>query len=122
MKKLSYVSFDYVEHIKDLAIFNIQSKRYLAFVLKTQLPLLKDISRNPNNFYRFKVKEIVKNENIQHKLNAKVIVVLIILFFINPPFLSYSTILFLTCKYLCNNSLIFLISKIRTTRPTGGLL
>ena len=37
---------------------------------------------------------------------------MIILFFINPPFLSYSTILFLTCKYLCNNSLIFLIYKI----------
>jgi len=48
-----------------LAIFNIQSKRYLAFVLKTQLPLLKDISRNPNNFYRFKVKEIVKNEKLK---------------------------------------------------------
>ena len=31
------------------------------------------------------IREIVKNENIQHKLNAKVIVVLIILFFINPP-------------------------------------
>ena len=65
MTNLNYVPFDYVENIKDLKIFNIQSKKYLAFVLKARLEILKDIKNHPSNYYRFKTKEIEKNGRLK---------------------------------------------------------
>jgi len=47
--------------LSDLSIFNIRSKKYLAYVLDTKLVDLKIIYKNPTALYRFERKEITKN-------------------------------------------------------------
>ena len=62
MTKCNYAPLEYVEKfsLTEKKIFNIKSKKYLAFILKEQISLLKEISKNPNNFYRFTSKTIEK--------------------------------------------------------------
>ena len=63
MTNLSYAPLNYVEKFSllDRKLFNIKSKKYLAFVLKEERSLLKEISKNPQEFYRFAPKTIEKN-------------------------------------------------------------
>ena len=63
MTNLSYAPLNYVEKfsLEDRKLFNIKSKKYLAFVLKEERSLLKEISKNPQEFYRFAPKTIEKN-------------------------------------------------------------
>lgn len=63
MENLSYTPSTYVEDfgLNDLSIFNVKSKKYLSYILQTKLETLKNIYKNPHNFYRFEDKEITKN-------------------------------------------------------------
>ncbi|MFW2176151.1 reverse transcriptase family protein [Acinetobacter guillouiae] len=63
MTNLSYAPLNYVEKFSLLErkLFNIKSKKYLAFVLKEERSLLKEISKNVQEFYRFAPKTIEKN-------------------------------------------------------------
>lgn len=63
MTNLSYAPLNYVEKfsLEERKLFNIKSKKYLAFVLKEERSLLKEISKNPQEFYRFAPKTIEKN-------------------------------------------------------------
>ena len=63
MTNLSYAPLNYVEKfsLEERKLFNIKSKKYLAFVLKEERSLLKEISKNPQDFYRFAPKTIEKN-------------------------------------------------------------
>ena len=63
MTNLSYAPLNYVEKfsLEERKLFNIKSKKYLAFVLKEERSLLKEISKNPQEFYRFAQKTIEKN-------------------------------------------------------------
>ena len=63
MTNLSYAPLNYVEKFSllDRKLFNIKSKKYLAFVLKEERSLLKEISKNVQEFYRFAPKTIEKN-------------------------------------------------------------
>ena len=63
MTNLSYAPLNYVEKFSllDRKLFNIKSKKYLAFLLKEERSLLKEISKNPQEFYRFAPKTIEKN-------------------------------------------------------------
>ena len=63
MTNLSYAHLSYVEKfsLEERKLFNIKSKKYLAFVLKEERSLLKEISKNPQEFYRFAPKTIEKN-------------------------------------------------------------
>lgn len=56
-------NLDYVNDLslRDLSIFNIKSKKYLAYVLGVKLEDLKTIYKSPESFYRFERKEITKN-------------------------------------------------------------
>lgn len=51
--------------LNNLSIFNIKSKRYLAYVLGVKLEDLKSIYKNTDSFYRFERKEITKNGKIK---------------------------------------------------------
>lgn len=63
MTNLSYVPLNYVEKfsLEERKLFNIKSKKHLAFVLKEERSLLKAISKSPHEFYRFAPKTIEKN-------------------------------------------------------------
>ena len=63
MTNLSYAPLNYVEKfsLEERKLFNIKSKKYLAFVLKEERSLLKEISKNVQEFYRFAPKTIEKN-------------------------------------------------------------
>ena len=63
MTNLSYAHLSYVEKfsLEERKLFNIKSKKYLAFVLKEERSLLKEISKNVQEFYRFAPKTIEKN-------------------------------------------------------------
>ncbi len=67
MTNLSSPPFNYVEdlQLKELSIFNIKSKKYLSYILQTKIETLKNIYKNPHNFYRFERKEITKNGKIK---------------------------------------------------------
>ena len=63
MTNLSYAPLNYVEKfsLEERKLFKKKSKKYLAFVLKEERSLLKEISKNPQEFYRFAPKTIEKN-------------------------------------------------------------
>ena len=63
MTNLSYAPLNYVEKfsLEERKLFNIKSKKYLAFVLKEERSLLKEISKSVQEFYRFAPKTIEKN-------------------------------------------------------------